>query len=45
MAIHDDIRIINDGLAWLKANKPEQYEQAFFQMLDGAAGFAASSRP
>lgn len=35
MAIHDDIRIINEGLAWLKANKPEQYEQAFFQMLDG----------
>ncbi len=35
MAIHDDIRIINEGLAWLKANKPEQYEQSFFQMLDG----------
>lgn len=35
MAIQDDIRIINEGLEWLKKNKPEQYEQAYFQMLDG----------
>ena len=35
MAIQDDIQIINEGLSWLKTNKPEQYEQALFQMLDG----------
>ncbi|MDE6135773.1 MAG: putative virulence factor, partial [Muribaculaceae bacterium] len=33
--IHDDIQIINAGLAWLQANKPEQYEQVFLQMIDG----------
>lgn len=35
MNIQDDIRIINQGLAWLKQNKPEQYEQSFFTMIDG----------
>ncbi len=35
MAIQEDIRIINEGLAWLKEYKPEQYHQAYFQMLDG----------
>lgn len=35
MTLSDDIRIINEGLAWLKANKPEQYEQSFFQIVDG----------
>ena len=35
MQLDNDIRIINEGLAWLQANKPEQYEQSFFQMVDG----------
>lgn len=35
MQLDDDIRIINEGLAWLQANKPEQFEQSFFQMVDG----------
>lgn len=35
MAIKDDIDIINRGMDWLKANKPEQYDQAFFRMVDG----------
>lgn len=35
MIINDDIQIINEGLAWLKEYKPEQYEQSFFQMIDG----------
>lgn len=35
MTINDDIQIINEGLQWLKDNKPEQYEQSFFTMVDG----------
>ena len=35
MTIKEDINIINEGLKWLKDNKPEQYEQSFFQMIDG----------
>ena len=35
MTINDDIRIINQGLEWLKAHKPQQYDQSFFQMVDG----------
>ena len=35
MIINDDIQIINEGLAWLKEYKPEQYELSFFQMIDG----------
>lgn len=35
MNITNDIRIINDGLKWLKENKPEQYQQSFFTMIDG----------
>lgn len=35
MTIHEDIDIINEGLKWLKKNKPEQYEQSFFTLVDG----------
>lgn len=35
MTINEDIQIINEGLKWLKDNKPEQYEQSFFTMVDG----------
>lgn len=35
MTIQEDIKILNDGLEWLKTNKPDQYEQAFFPMVDG----------
>lgn len=33
--ITNDINILNEGLDWLKRYKPEQYEQSYFQMLDG----------
>lgn len=33
--MNQDIQIINEGLDWLRRNKPEQYEQVFFQMVDG----------
>lgn len=33
--VNDDIRIIGQGLDWLKQYKPEQYEQSFIQMVDG----------
>lgn len=35
MTINEDIQIINEGLQWLKDNKPEQYEQSFFTLVDG----------
>ncbi len=35
MTIQENINILNEGLSWLKANKPEQYEQAFFPIIDG----------
>ncbi len=35
MNIIDDINIINEGLEWLKANKPETYDQSFFPMING----------
>lgn len=33
--IEDDIKIIDRGLAWLKNNKPEQYDQSFFTIVNG----------
>lgn len=35
MTLDRDIQIINEGLEWLRKNKPEQYEQVFFQIIDG----------
>lgn len=35
MNIQEDINIINLGLDWLRIHKPDQYEQSFFQMVDG----------
>lgn len=34
MSITDDIKIINEGLSWLKEYKPEQYEQSFFTLVN-----------
>lgn len=35
MTTQERIDIINDGLAWLRTNKPEVYEHSLFPMLDG----------
>lgn len=35
MTTQERIDIINEGLAWLKANKPDAYEHSLFPMLDG----------
>ena len=32
-SIQTQINNINDALAWLKVNKPEQYEQRFLQLV------------
>lgn len=32
-SIKTQINIINDALAWIKANKPDQYEQRFLQLV------------
>lgn len=35
MTISEDIKLLNDGMAWLKANKPEQYENNFIEFVQG----------
>ncbi len=45
MTTQERIDIINEGLAWLKANKPDAYEHSLFPMLDGRRRAATSSRP
>lgn len=35
MTISDDIMIINEGMKWLRDNKPEAFDQSFFQMIEG----------
>ena len=35
MNVINDINILNKGLEWLRLHNPEQYEQAFFPMVDG----------